>query len=399
MSPVVKPVKPRIMAPGPVEIPPETLLAAAAPGPHHRTQEFRTALAEALAALQRVLGTKHPVVPLACSGTGGMEACVASLVSPGDEVLVTVCGVFSQRWAEILEAYGLVVHRLEVGWGEPVDPRELAVKLKRHDHYAAVFTVLSETSTGIENDIEAIGKLLAPTPTLLVVDGISGVGALPFRMDAWGVDAVVVGSQKGLMVPPGLACVGLSPKAQAVLGKGKSPSFYLNLGKALKALTREALPDTPFTPPVSLLLQLRASLAVLEREGLEACWARHARLGAAVRSAVCALGLKLLGGSGHSNVVTAVDCEGGPDAGQVVRRLRDDFGVSIVGGQGKLKGRIFRLGHVGHVDELDVIALVGALEMVLAGLGWPLTAVAGVAAAEQVFLASRRGQPAAAGKA
>ncbi len=382
-------VKRRIMSPGPVEIPPETLAVAAQPGPHHRTKEFRTALKDALASLRFVTGTRHPMVPLAASGTGGMEACVTSLFSPGEEVLVTVCGNFSQRWAEIAEAYGLVVHRLEVEWGKPVDLKELAAKLRRHDHYAGVFTVLSETSTGIENDIQGIGKLVGPTPSLLVVDGISGIGALPFKMDEWEVDAVVVGSQKGLMVPPGVAAVGLSPKARERLGQAKNPVFYLSLARAFKAVEADELPDTPWTPPVSLLLQLRASLAALEAEGLEAVWARHARLGGATRAAVRALGLKLLATKGFSNVVTAVDCEGGPDAGKVVKALRDDWGISIIGGQGKLKGKIFRIGHVGHVDDLDVIACIGALEMVLKKLGWPVTPGAGVAAAEAAILAAR----------
>ncbi len=384
------PIKRRIMAPGPVEVPPETLVAAALPGPHHRTKEFREALRDTLVALRRVVGTEQPVVPLATSGTGAMEACVASLFSPGEEVLVTVCGNFSERWVGICEAYGLTVHRIEIAWGDRVDPRELAAKIKRHDHYAGVFTVLSETSTGVENDIEAMGKLIGPTGSILVVDGISGVGALPFKMDAWAVDAVAIGSQKGFMVPPGLGFVGLSPKARARMATAKNPRFYLSLDKALKAYEADALPDTPFTPPISLLLQLRESLRAIEAEGLEAVWARHARLGAATRAAVQALGLKLLAGPAASNVVTAVDCrDGGPDAKTVVRKMRDDWGVSLIGGQGRLKNDIFRIGHVGHIDELDVIAALGALEMTLIAMGRPVRPGAGVAAALESFLAAR----------
>lgn len=390
------PIKRRIMAPGPVEIPPETLVAAALPGPHHRTREFREAMRDALAALKRVVGTEQPVVPLSTSGTGAMEACVASLFSPGEEVLVTVCGNFSERWVGICEAYGLTVHRIEAAWGDRVDPRELAAKIKRHDHYAGIFTVLSETSTGVENDIEAIGKLVGPTGSVLVVDGISGVGALPFRMDAWGVDAVAIGSQKGFMVPPGLGFVGLSLKARARMAKAKNPRYYLSLDKALKSYEADALPDTPFTPPVSLLLQLRESLRAIEREGLENVWARHARLGAATRAGVQAMGLKLLVTAGHSNVVTAVDCrEGGPDAKAVVKRMREEFGVSLIGGQGRLKNDIFRIGHVGYVDELDVIGCLGALEMTLIGMGRPVRPGSGVAAAIESFLTTR-GVPAAA---
>jgi len=381
-------LKRRIMAPGPVEMPPEALAAAAVPGPHHRTVEFRQALSEVLKGLQRILDTKNPVLPLAASGTGAMEACVVSLFSPGEEVLVTVCGNFSQRWAEICEAYGLVVHRMESTWGEPVNALELETKLKRHDSYAGVFSILSETSTGVENDIEGMGEVVGRSRALLVVDGVSGVGALPFHMDAWHVDAVAVGSQKGLMVPPGLSLAALSAKARERLAGAKIPKFYLSLQKALHALEGEALPDTPFTPPVSLILQLKESIRAIEREGLANGWARHARMGAAVRAAVQALGLKLLVGEGASNVLTAVDCEKGPDAKQVVKRMRDDWGISIVGGQGKLKGRIFRIGHVGYVDEVDVLGTIAALEMVLKGLGWSFSAGAGVAAAEAVFLAA-----------
>jgi len=385
----MKALKRRIMAPGPVEVPPEVLVAAAAPGPHHRTREFREALKESLAGLQRVFGTANPVVPLSASGTGAMEACVVNLFSPGEEVLVTVCGNFSQRWAEICEAYGLVVHRMEVAWGDPVNVKELESKLKRHDSYAGVFTILSETSTGIENDIRAMGEAVSRTRAVLVVDGVSGVGALPFRMDEWHVDAVAVGSQKGLMVPPGLAFVSLSARARERMAAVKTPRFYLSLPKAFKALEAEALPDTAFTPPVSLILQLRESLRAIEREGLEAAWARHARLGEATRAGVRALSLRLLATAGFSNVLTAVDCEKGPDAKEVVKRLRDDWGISIVGGQGKLKGRIFRIGHVGWIDEVDVLGTLAALEMVLNGLGWPSTPGAGVAAAEAAFLAAR----------
>ncbi len=385
------PKKLRIMAPGPVESPPEVQVAGAQPVIHHRTKEFRSVMQESLAALKRLVGTTNPVLPFASSGTGAMEACVANLFSPGDEVLVTVCGNFSERWADICEAYGLAAHRLLSAWGDPVDLKELEAKLKRHDHYAGILTIFSETSTGVENDIEAIGKLVRKTSSLLVVDGISGVGALPFRMDAWGVDAVAVGSQKGLMIPPGLAFVALSARARRKLSGNRNPKFYFSFEKALHALETDSLPDTPFTPAVSLVLQLRESLKAIEREGLSNAWGRTARLGEATRAAIRALGLKLLPSKNFSNVVTAVDCAKGPDPGQVVKRLRDTYGISIAGGQGKLKGKIFRIGHVGHVDELDVLATIGALEMVLHEMGVKVKLGAGVAAAQEVFLKAKSG--------
>ncbi len=379
------------MAAGPVEVPDEVRAAGSLQVPHHRTKGFRTALKESIAGLQGLCCTSGPILLLSSSGTGAMESCVVNLFSPGDEVLVTVCGNFTQRWVDICETYGLKVHRLDFNWGSPVDPKQVEAALKANPKCAGVFTVLNETSTGVTNDIEAIGKAVKGTSAVLVVDGISGVGALPFRMDAWGVDATVVGSQKGLMLAPGLAFVALSEKARARVAGSKCPKFYFSFAKALKSLEGEALPDTPFTPAVTLILQLRETLRLIQKEGLESVWARGARLGAATRAAVQALGLKLFATAGHSDVVTAVDCANGPDASEIVKRLRDDYGISIIGGQGKLKGKIIRLGHVGNVDELDVLAVIGALEMTLKSMNHPVTLGAGVAAAEGVFLKAPKG--------
>jgi len=375
------------MAAGPVEIPPQVLVNAALPQPHHRTKGFRSALKEATEGLQRIFDTKNPVLTMAASGTGGMEACVANLFSPGEEVLVCVTGQFGARWGDIAEAYGLVVHRMESEWGDPVNIKELEAKIRRHADYAGVLCTFSETSTGVENDIKAIGELLKSTNAVLVVDGISGVGALPFHTDAWNVDALVVGSQKGLMIPPGLAFVALSEKAQKRMASSKSPKYYFSFAKALKSLTAEEMPDTPFTPAVSLILQLRESIRGIEKQGLESVWKKGERLGEATRIGVKALGLKLLASAGFSNVVTAVDCRDGKvDPGKVVKGLLSRFGISIIGGQGKLKGKIFRLGHVGHVDELDVLATMAALELVLKESGADVKLGAGVAAVQEYFL-------------
>ena len=381
----------RIMAPGPVESPPEVLAAGSRQIPHHRTGEFRATLKDSLAALGRVLKTANPVVPIAASGTGAMEAIVTSLFSPSDTVLVTVCGNFSERWVNICKAFGVKVTRLDSDWGTAVDPARVAMELKNNPKIAGVLTTFSETSTGVENDIAAIGKAVRGTDAVLAVDGISGVGALPFYTDDWGVDALAVGSQKGLMLPPGLAFVALSAKARKRIETSTTPRFYLSLDSALKSLEGN-LPDTPFTPAVSLIIQLRESLKVLEAEGIEKVWARIALLGSATRAAIRALGLKLLPAGNYSNVVTAVDCAGGPDPDSVVRSLREGYGISIIGGQGKLKGRIFRIGHVGHVDELDVLATIGALEMVLRRSGRDVKLGAGVAAAQEVFLKAKVGE-------
>ena len=382
----------RIMAPGPVEIPASVRTVAALPGPHHRTVEFQNAFKEALDGMKRVFDTTNHVITFACSGTGAMESCVVNLFSPGDEVLVTVCGNFSERWAEICQTYGLDVHKLEFVWGEPVEPAVLEAELKKYPGCAGVFTIFSETSTGVENDIEAIGKVVAKTEAILVVDGVSGVAALPFHMDAWNVDALAVGSQKGLMIPPGLGFASISPKARKRIAGSKIPKFYFSFEKAIKVLEKGPLPDSPFTPAVSLILQLRESLRLLDEEGMENVWRRGATLGEATRAAVKALGLKLLVSRNVSNVVTAVDCANGPDPSKVVKGLRDKYGISIIGGQGKLRGKIFRIGHVGNVDEIDVLGTIAALEMVLSEMGHPIKAGAGVAAAEEVFLKAAGGK-------
>ncbi len=385
----MSPRKMRIMAAGPVEVPDEVRAAGSYQVQHHRTEAFRTALKESISGMQRIMRTSGPVLVLASSGTGAMESCVANLFSPEDEVLVTVCGHFTQRWVDICETFGLTVHRIHFEWGEPVDPKQLEAKLNRHPAVKGVFTVLNETSTGVANNIEEIAKVVRKTSAILVVDGISGIGALPFEMDKWGVDVAVVGSQKALMLAPGLSFVALSEKARKMIPGSRIPKFYFSFTKALKSLESGPIPDTPFTPAVSLIVQLRESIKVIEAEGLENAWARGARMGAAMRAAVRALGLKLLASKGYSDVVTAVDCTDGPNASEVAKRMRDDYGISIIGGQGKLKGKMFRLGHVGNVDEVDVLACVAALEMVLKKMGHPVTLGAGVAAAEASILGGK----------
>jgi len=379
--------KARIMAAGPVEIPPAVLVNAALPQPHHRTKGFRLAFKDVVDGLQRVFLTKNTILTMAASGTGGMEAAVVNMFSPGDEVIVASCGAFGQRWADISKAYGLTIHQIDAEWGSAVDVKAVAEKLKAVPNAAGVLTTFNETSTGVENDIQSIGELVKSTNAVFIVDGISGVGAMPFRTDEWNVDVLVVGSQKGLMLPPGLAFVALSEKAKKRIESAKLPKFYLSFAKGLKSMTAEELPDTPFTPAVSLILQCREAIKLIEKEGLENVWKRGARMAEATRIGVKALGLKLLAPANFSNVVTAVDCRDGVvDPSKVVKGLLGRFGISIIGGQGKLKGKIFRLGHVGHVDDLDVLATMAALELVLKESGAPVKLGAGVSAVQEFLL-------------
>ncbi len=374
-----------IMSPGPVPIPPTVLSLAAEPIIHHRTPEFRKAFAEVCEGLKEVFRTKQDVITLASSGTGGMECACVSLLSPGDTALVLEVGVFSNRWAKILEAYGVKAEKLPFEWGKPADPKAVAAKLKEMPQTKAVFTTLSETSTGVENDIKALAEVVGKTPAVLVVDAVSGLGAIPYYMDDWKVDCTVVGSQKGFMVPPGLAFVAMSDKAQALAKQSKLPKFYFSFLTALEKLKAEKLPDTPYTPAISLILQLRESLRLIKEEGLENCWARHARLAKATREAVKALGLKLLAPDAPSNAVTAIIAPEGIDGTEINKIFRDKYGISIAAGQGKLKGKIFRIGHLGYVDETDVIMTIGILEMVLAEIKYQVVRGQGVTAAQKVF--------------
>jgi aspartate aminotransferase-like enzyme len=379
-------IKKRIMAPGPTEVPPTVLAAAGQPILHHRTPQFRAIFAEVCDKAKAVFQTQQPVLTLSAGGTGGMEALVTNLSEPGETVIVIAGGVFGERWAKISEALGRTVVRVDVEWGKGVDPAQVAGALKANPAAVLVLGTLNETSTGVEHPIEAVAKVVAESKACFGVDAISGLGACKFLMDAWKVDAVVAGSQKGLMMPPGLALIALSEKAWAKANSIKSGRFYWNLPTAFKSLTAEKLPDTPYTPNVSLIMQLRESLNLIHAEGMEAIWQRHQLLAKATRAGVQALGLRLLAPEFPSCAVTAVWSPEGVEGTAVVKKLRDEWGISIVGGQGKLKTSIFRIGHLGYADRADVLMTLAALEVVLTELGVKVPRGEGVKAAQTVFL-------------
>jgi aspartate aminotransferase-like enzyme len=268
-----------------------------------------------------------------------------------------------------------------------VDPAEIQKRLAADPSIKVVFTTLSETSTGIESDIRAIGEIVAKTPAVLVVDAISGLGAIALKSDAWKADVVVAGAQKGLMIPPGLAMVSISAKAWELAKNAKCPKFYFSWEKAQKAMKAEALADTPYTPSISLIMQLAESLRLIEAEGLESIWERHARLAHATQAAMQALGLKLFAPKQASNAVTAVYVPEGVDVSKLFKTIRDVYGITLATGQGKAKGKIFRIGHLGYADDWDVVATVAAVERALLEQNYALTLGAGVAAAEKVLLA------------
>lgn len=372
-----------LLTPGPTPLPPQICEAMARPIIHHRTPQFQAVLKEATEGLKYVFQTKNDVFILASSGTGAMEAAVINLLSPGDTALTIQGGKFGERWTEICKSYGINTQILDVEWGSAVEPQEIEKRLKANPKIKAVFTTLCETSTGVASDIEAIGRIIKDTPACLVVDAISGLGAIDLKTDAWSCDMVVSGSQKGLMLPPGLGFISVSPRAFELIGTSKCPKYYFDLKEAKKALDKT---DTPFTPAITLIIALNESLKIMKQDGLENIFLRHKKMAEATRQAVKALGLELFAPSAYSDVVTAVKVPVGVDGEKLVKTMRDTYGVTIAGGQAELKGKVFRIAHMGFIEEFDIIAGISCLEKVLHQMGYKFQLGKGVEAAEGVFL-------------
>ena len=359
----------RLFTPGPVEIPPRILRVLAEPPPHHRTDGFRATLKRVNEKLRWLHGTEGEVFLLAASGTGAMEAALVSIVSPGTKALAIVGGKFGERWVSLLKAYGVAHETVAVEWGAGVDPSEVARRLDHDPSIEVVFATQSETSTGSLHDIEALARITRERGRRLVVDAITGIGVHPLPQDRWGVDVVVCGSQKGLMTPPGIGTVSLAPWAKDAIDVQGLPRFYYDLRRYRKSAP---IGETPFTPPVSLVLALEEALAMIAEEGLEQVHDRHRRLALATRAGAKALGFKLFPKS-PSNAVTALEPPAGIEASAIVKRLRETHGMVIAGGQDQLKGRIVRIGHMGAYELGDIHELVLALEECVAALGRPAT--------------------------
>lgn len=375
-----------LMTPGPTPIPPRVLLTQARPIIHHRTSEYTKIFVSALEGLKYVMQTQADVMIFACSGTGVMEASVVNLFSPGDKVIVTANGKFGQRFGQISKAYGLEVISLEYEWNKVVDPGDVAKALSDNPDVRGVFVTQSETSTGILNDVAAIGDIVKDTEAILIVDSITGIGAVECKADEWHLDVVMTGSQKGLMLPPGLACVSVSEKAWGHAAKATLPKFYFSFDKAKKALEKSE-PQNPFTPAVSLIVGLGEALDMIREEGLEHVILRHHILAEAVRAGVQAIGLELWAPpEGRGNAVTPVVVPEGVDGKALVKRMASEYGVTIAGGQDHLVGKIFRVGHLGYFDRFDITTTLAALEMVLNELGYQFEMGASLSAAEKVFI-------------
>ncbi|MDD3345536.1 MAG: alanine--glyoxylate aminotransferase family protein [Candidatus Omnitrophica bacterium] len=372
-----------LLTPGPTPLPPEVCQALGKPIIHHRTPQFQAILKEAGEGLKYVFQTQSDVFILTSSGTGAMEAAVANLLSPQDTAITVEGGKFGERWTEICSRYGVNTEVIKVEWGKAVDPSEIEKRLKANPGVKAVFTTLCETSTGVVTDIEAIGRIVEKYKAVLVVDAISGLGAIDLKSDAWGVDVCVSGSQKGFMLPPGLAFISVSKKAWELVAASRSPRYYLDLAAARKAAQKT---DTPFTPAISLVVALVEVLRMMKEDGLEKIFDRHRVMACATRSAMQALGLELFAPEDGSDVVTAVKVPAGVDGEKLVKIMRDVYGVTIAGGQSEMKGKIFRFAHMGFIEEFDIIAGIACLEKVLKELGYVFEMGAGVKAAEEVFL-------------
>jgi aspartate aminotransferase-like enzyme len=373
----------RLRLPGPVAVPERVRSALAQPVLSHRGPEFRAILAEALAALARVFGTERDIFLLGTSGTGAMEAALANVLAPGDPLLVLCNGQFGERFAAIGEAMGAAVDRLETPWGQAPDPAEVA-EFVRTKPYRALACVHNESATGVVADVKAIGAALRDTPTVLIVDSVSGVAGIEMRMDAWGIDILVAASQKALMCPPGMGFAAVSEKAMRVVERADTvPRFSFDFRRAKAALDKG---ETAFTPPVSLVLALREALMMIEEEGLPAVLERHRRLAAALRAGFIALGLPMFPTApALSATVTVGVVPDGMDAGAIVRHMHARYRTVIAGQRTKLQGRVIRIGTMGAIAPADILADLHYLECTLRDLGRAPSPGAGTDAAAKVL--------------
>ena len=367
-----------LFTPGPTPVPPPVLAALAEPVLHHRGPDFRLVYASCLERLRAVFRTEREVLLFTCSGTGLLESAIANVVSAGDRVLSVSAGYFGERWAEIARAYGGDVDELSYAWGEAPSTADLADRL---DGHRLVLLTHSETSTGVVADVQALAATAREAGALVAVDAVSSLGAVPLETDAWGLDVVVSGSQKALMAPPGLAMVALSERAWAE--RGSAPRFYFDWERTRAA---QAQLDAVFTPATSLVVALDVALGLLLEEGIEAAFERHVRLGRACRAGARAMGLELFSPDDDSaSIVTAVRAPEGIDAGELVLTLRDRFGITLAPGQGPLKGKVFRIGHIGWFDVFDITTALAAVELALAEAGADIERGVAVTAALDAF--------------
>lgn len=371
-----------LLTPGPTPVPAEVLAKEGMPIIHHRTTEFSNIFLKVEENLKKVFFTNNDVLLLSSSGTGAMEAAIVNLMKRDAKAIVLETGVFGSRWGKILQGMGLSPIILKENYGEAVSLERLETVLKENPDVLAVFGTLTETSTATVNDVREIAKIVNKTDAVLVIDAVSGLVGEELYQDEWGVDVVVSGSQKGFMLPPGLSFISMNEKAWKLTEKSDLPKFYFDLKKYKSKVTEG---QTPFTPPVSLIVALDESLNIVLKEGLENLFNKYKRMGNIIREAMKALGLELFS-KNPSNVVTAVKSPDGIDSSKIVKLLREKYGVSIAGGQMDMKGKIFRIAHMGYMDKFDLIIGVSAIEMGLKELGYNLELGKGIKIVEENIL-------------
>ncbi len=363
-------MKSYLFAPGPTPVPERVLLRMAAPIIHHREKAFEAVFEEVREGLKYLFQTDQEVLILTSSGTGAMEAALCNLFSPGDELLVVRAGKFGERWGELAEAFGLTPIFLDFPWGEPADPTAVAEHLSSRSSIKGVLIQASETSTGVMHPIREIAEITSKRDdVILVVDGITAVGVFPMPMDAWSIDVVITGSQKALMLPPGLAFIALSEKAWKMAEVSTSHRYYFDLKKSLASAKKD---QTPYTPAISLVFGLHEVLKMLREEGLEGVFSRHHRLAEATRQAVQAMGLALFAKSSPSDALTAVSVPEGIDGLVLKEVFLERYGITVAGGQAQIKGKIIRIAHLGYFDPMDMFQVIAALEMSLRQIGYPV---------------------------
>ena len=374
-----------LFTPGPTSVPPEALKEMSRPIFHHRTTRYRKMFENITNSLKKLFRTENDVLTFTSSGSGAMEASVVNLLSFGDKVITVNGGKFGERWGDICRIYGVEVIEIKTEWGAPVNPCQVEEILKQgcNNEIQAVFVTLSETSTGVVNDVKSIAKIVAKTSAVLVVDAISGLGADDIRTDDWHVDVLITGSQKGLMIPPGLAFASVSEKAWGKIAESSLPKFYFDMEKARKSLISF---DTPYTPATSLIRGLKVVLDMIHDEGVDNVIARHAKYAKASRAAVKAMGLELFAPDSPSNAVTAVKVPEGIDGDSLIKHLLDEYGIQVAGGQAHLKGKIIRFAHLGYYDRLDVIMVLSGIEMALKDIGYDISLGCGIKAAEELLV-------------
>lgn len=374
------PLKNFLYSPGPTQVPPQVLLEMAQPILHHRTPQFSAILDQARERMKPLMGTRQEVILLASSGTGGMEAAVVNVLAPGEAALFVNGGKFGERWGKLLNAFGMKGHEVKVEWGRAVELEQIESTLHEHPEIRAVLIQASETSTCALHPVAEIAALTRKRDVMLLVDGITSVGVFAQEMDAWGVDVMVTGSQKALMLPPGLAMVALSPRAWERAKGNRSRGYYFDLFRERKAQVDDH--TTAYTPAVSLICGLNKSLELIERETLDAVFERHRVMAEATRAAAAAIGLKLLAPDHPAPGVTGILVPESINSSKVVRYMRDTLGVVAQGGQDHMSGKLLRIGHMGYVTPLEILIAVGAMEMGLAREGYRFELGRAVAAAQ-----------------